>query len=310
MGSGGGFFPSGRSKEQINDELKKSLDRTKKEEFESKVAEIINNLLKNYNDRDTNKIQNRLEEIRNIIEKDIEGTFDFKYGGSVSKHTYVDGLSDIDSLIILNKTELMDKSPEKVRDFLLSKLKKNLSSIKNISKGTLAVTVAFKDGMTIQLLPAVKVKDGFKIPSYDGKEWSKINPKGFTDQLYKTNQKQGGKAVPAIKIIKSINAQFKQDRRMTGYHVESLAIEVFKSYNGQQTTKALITCFFDKAKELVLSSIRDKTGQSLHVDDYLGAKNSESRKAISYQLDVISKKIKSADNIGSEKQWEEILGEV
>lgn len=310
MTGGGGFFPSGLGPDQIKDRLKRSLDKTKKEEFDSKIAEILNDLLKQYNDRDSKATQDKLEEIRKIIESIIEDTIDLRFGGSISRHTYIDGLSDIDALVILNDTELINKRPEQVQDFLLSKLKQNLKNIKSINKGTLAVTIEFNDGMVIQLLPAVKVEAGFKIPSYNGTEWSEINPTGFANYLTRVNQDLGGKAVPSIKIIKSINAQFPEKKQMTGYHIESLAIEAFKSYDGEKTVKALIKQFFDKAKELVISPIKDKTGQSLHVDDYLGPKNSEARKAISYQLDIVSRKMRSADNTNSIDLWKEILGEL
>ena len=310
MGGGGGFFPSKLKPEDIQKEVKKSLDRTKKEEFDTKIANLIRGLLIQYNNRNPKDIQNKLKEIQKIIEKDIEDTINLKFGGSISKHTYVDGLSDVDLLILVNNTELLNKTPEQIQDFFLSKLRKKLKDVKKVDKGTLAVTAEFRDGTAIQLLPAIKIGDRFKIASPDGKGWSEINPKGFSDHLTRINKALGGKAVPAIKIAKSINAQFPEKRQMTGYHIESLAIEAFKSYSGEKTPKALIEHFFNKAKDLALSPIKDKSKQSLHVDDYLGSKNSDARKSISHQLDVVCRKISSANNINSIAFWKEILGEL
>lgn len=310
MGGGGGFFPSRLKPEEIEKEVKKSLDKTKKEEFDSKISNLINDLLIQYNDRDTKKTQDKLEEIRKIIEEDIGNTVDLIFGGSISKRTYVDGLSDIDTLIVVNNTELINKTPGQIQDFLLSRLEKELKNITKTYKGNLAVTAEFKDGTVIQLLPAIKVNDGYKIPSSDGKGWSEIKPKGFAGYLTRINKTLGGKAVPTIKIIKSINAQFPEKRQMTGYHIESLAIEAFKSHAGEKTPKALIEHFFSKSRELVLSPIKDKSKQSLHVDDYLGTKNSEARKSISHQLDMVYRKIRSADNTSSLPLWSEILGEL
>ncbi len=314
MGGTGGFFPSKLKPEEIRKKIKesldKSLDETKKEEFDTNTANLINDLLIQYNDRDTKKTQDKLEEIRKIIEKDIEDTIDLNFGGSISKHTYVDGLSDVDTLIIINNTELINKTPKQIQNFLMSRLEKELKNVKKVYKGNLAVTVEFKDGMAVQLLPAIKVTEGYKIASSDGKGWSNINPKGFTDHLTRLNQTLGGKVVPTIKIVKSINAQFPEARQMTGYHVESLAIEALKTYRGEKTSKALITRFFSKAKDFVLSPIKDKSKQSLHVDDYLGSKNSDARKSISHQLDIVCRKIRSADNTNSISLWKEILGEL
>jgi len=310
MSGGGGFFPSDLKPEEIQKKVEESLDKTKKEEFEVNVANLIRDLLMQYNDRNPRKIQDKLDKIRKIIEKDIEDTIDLKFGGSISKHTYVDGLSDVDTLILVNNTELINKTPEQIQDFFLSKLRKELKDIKKVDKSTLAVTVEFKDETVIQLLPAIRVGDRVKIASPDGKGWSEINPKGFTDHLTRINKTLGGKAVPAIKIVKSINAQFSKARQMTGYHIESLAIEAFKSYSGEKTPKALIEHFFNKTKDLVLSPIRDKSRQSLHVDDYLGPKNSDARKSISHQLDIVHRKIRSANNTNSIPSWKEILGEL
>jgi len=181
--------------------------------------------------------------------------------------------------------------------------------MKNIQKGDLAVTIEFNDGAIIQLLPAVKTADGVKIQSAKANKWSEINPQGFTNKLSKVNQTLEGKLVPTIKLIKGINAQFSEKRQMTGYHIESLAIEAFKSYPGERTTKAMLEHFFEQAKTTVLSPIKDKTGQSIHVDEYLGSQNSEERKGISYQLDLISRKIKNANNVASIDLWKDALGE-
>jgi len=312
MGGSGGSFPSNYDPKQLDKEISSSLDATKKAEFESKVSAILNDLLIQFNQRDSEKIRQRLEEIKKNIEADIdEGSLYLNFGGSVKKHTYVDGLSDIDSLVVLNDTQLADKTPKQVQAFFLEKLTEKLKNVKSIIGGDLAVTVEFKDGMTIQLLPAIKTKAGIKIPTSNGADWSNIiNPGKFADKLTRTNTALYGKVVPAIKLIKAINSQFPEKRQMTGYHIESLAIEAFKSFAGEPTTKNMVAHFFDKAKDFVKSPVKDRTGQSIHVDDYLGARNSDYRKGISFQLEIISRKIKEANRTGSVDLWNGILGEL
>lgn len=307
-GSGGGFLPVNSNPNAIKDELKKSIDTTKSAEFDTNISKILNDLLAQYNDRDVDNINGKLAEIIRSLEKDIDGALDTNFGGSIQKHTYVDGLSDIDSLVTLNDSELANKTPNEVKDYFLATLKDRLKNVKDIRKGDLAVTVEFKDGITIQLLPAVKVDGGIKIPTGKGNEWSRVNPKSFVDHLTKVNKALEGKLVPTIKLIKSINAQFPEKRQMTGYHIESVAIEAFKSYKGEKTTKAMLEHYFNVAKDIVKSPIRDKSGQSIHVDEYLGSQNSEERKGLSYQLDIVSRKIKNANNTISIDLWKDILG--
>lgn len=308
-GSGGSFLPSSSKPDDIKDELKKSISDTKNAEYETNVSKLLNDQLIQYNDRDVVGIQKKLDSIKTALEKDIDGTLDTVFGGSVQKHTYVDGISDVDSLVILNNSELADKNPEQVKDYFLKTLKDKLKDIKNIQKGDLAVTIEFNDGATIQLLPAVKTAEGVKIQSAKANKWSEVNPQGFVEKLTKVNKALEGKVVPTVKLIKGINAQFPEKRQMTGYHIESLAIEAFKSYAGERTTKAMLEHFFEQAKSKVLSPIKDKTGQSIHVDEYLGSQNSEDRKGVSYRLDLIYRKIKSANNVASIDLWKDALGE-
>ena len=66
---------------------------------------------------------------------------------------------------------------------------------------------------------------------------------------------------------------------------------------------------FDRSRALVLAPIHDKTGQSVHVDAYLGQTNSNNRKEVSAALDRIHRRMKNADALRSEDQWLEPFGE-
>lgn len=312
MGGSGGAWPTDISPRQAEKYYQETKSETEQNEFNQKVCKMLDDYLSRFNDRDVNNIQNKLDDIKKAIQAEVDGTVDLKYGGSIDKHTYVDGISDIDSLVILNKSDLADKTPENVRDYFLSELNDKLKGQDvEISKGKLAVTVKYKDGTEIQLLPAIRTGEGLKIPSVLGNKWSAvITPQKFAEKLTDINAKLNGKVVPAIKLIKAINSQFSEQKQMAGYHIESLAIEAFKSCKGNENPKELLSKFFGEAKELVKTPIKDKSNQSIHVDDYLGKKDSESRKSLSYQLDFIYRKINNANNACSEKMWQDIFGDV
>ncbi|MBE3141104.1 MAG: hypothetical protein IMZ53_11055 [Thermoplasmata archaeon] len=161
------------------------------------------------------------------------------------------------------------------------------------------------------MLPTIRRSEGFKIS--DGKGgWSNVvRPDKFASKLTEVNQNCNGKVVPVIKLVKGIISQLPEDQRLSGYHVESIAIEVFKSYPESEpmTSKAMLRYFFEHAREVVKSPIKDKTNQSIHVDDYLGQENSPERIRVSYTLDRISRKMKNADELRSTEEWNEILGE-
>ena len=59
-------------------------------------------------------------------------TVDLKFAGSVSKHTYVDGLSDVDVLVLVNESELANKTPNEIKEYIKSKLQQKLKNIEEI----------------------------------------------------------------------------------------------------------------------------------------------------------------------------------
>ena len=117
-----------------------------------------------------------------------------------------------------------------------------------------------------------------------------------------------GKLVPTIKLTKAVIATLPEQRRLTGYHVESLAIKIFKDYSGTKIPKAMLHHFFEKAATFVKEPITDSSGQSVHVDEYLGGSNSLQRQIVADAMGRIARRIKNADGAGSIEMWRAILG--
>jgi hypothetical protein len=90
--------------------------------------------------------------------------------------------------------------------------------------------------------------------------------------------------------------------------MESIGIAAFRNYEGDRTTTAMLPTFFERARELVLSPIKDSTGQSVHVDDYLGPANSEARQAASHVLGRLARRMRNATAAGSTAQWQALFG--
>jgi hypothetical protein len=161
--------------------------------------------------------------------------------------------------------------------------------------------------MEIQVLPAIRTQEGVKIPNRTGERWSSIDPKGFTRALSKANSAMSMKLVPTIKLVKAINSTLPKHTQLSGYHIESLAIEAFRSYEGEKTPEAMCRYFFSRAKEIVMAPIKDKTGQSLHVDEYLGATGSKQRKLAHAVLDRIDRRLNLADTSSDLSRWQEFF---
>lgn len=301
--SGGGYFSS--KPEDIKRMLNDSEDQTDDKDYQTTVDTLLSSHIANFNDRDQEAINKHLDVIKNAIQKDIDGTVDLLFGGSVGKHTYVDGLSDIDSLVILNNSELATKNPTEVKEYFADKLRERLPNT-SITVGNLAVTLKFSDA-EIQLLPAVKDGDKLRVPKPSGDDWSNIRPRSFSDKLTVTNQKCGGKIVPIIKLAKSAISNLPERHQITGYHAESIAVKVFKSYDGALTPREMLKHFFSEGSKVVNQPIRDSTGQSVHVDSYLGSANSLERKVVSDAFSRVYRRLSNADNSRSVEEWDKIF---
>jgi len=93
------------------------------------------------------------------------------------------------------------------------------------------------------------------------------------------------------------------------YHAESLAVEVFAGYKGPFTNKEMLRHFFSKGAEQVMSPIRDRTGQSVHVDEYLGSQGSLERKIVSDAFSRAARRMERADSTGRLEDWQNIFGD-
>lgn len=306
-GSGGPFRR--RSPQELAELVRRAEDETSVAAFETKLSEILGDLLSAFNSRDYQLVGERIASIKTVLEGEIEGSIDQRFGGSVAKHTYVDGMSDIDSLLIINKTDLAERQPSEALDRITEILSDRLSNKAAVSHGRMAVTVEYGDGMQIQLLPTLRTKDGkLQVPSSRIEGWSEIDPQRFQQALKRRNEQCGSKLVPTIKLAKAIIGTLPESQRLSGYHVESLAIAIFRDYKGPMATPTMLPTFFEKAKTAVLTPIRDSTGQSIHVDTYLGSEDSEARINVGHILGRLAKRMWNATAAGSTAQWRAIFG--
>lgn len=303
MGGGGG----GPFRNRPPERLTRLVRSQESKEFEAELSQFLGDLLGAANNRDTPLVHERIEAIRGELEDNVEEEFDVIFGGSVAKHTWVDGLSDIDSLLIVNGTKFQGQAPSAILDEMTRILKTKALDAKNIWHGQMAVSVEYPDGMIVQLLPAVRLQEGLRIPSAKRDGWATIDPVGFREALSRTNADCGGKLVPTIKLAKAVIGTLPETQRLSGYHIESLAIAAFKNYAGPKTTSAMLPAFFERARELVLNPIKDSTGQSVHVDEDLGDALSESRQKASHILAQLGKRMRNATGASSTEQWKDIF---
>jgi len=303
MGGSGGGGGSAADAASLAAAVRAQLEQ---QERRAEVDRLLAEQLIGYNDRDHELVADRIDEIERSLE-DVAEVDRTIFGGSVSKHTYVDGLSDVDALIVLNREPSDNRSPADLRAEFERELDARIprADVLSVKAGDLAVTVTYTDGQQVQILPALQTSRGTFISSEDGQDWRRIDPGKFAKQLTKVNQDAGGGVVPAIKIAKSVVAEMPDGQRLKSYHLEALAVAAFDSYSGPYSRSAMVEHLFRTAANNVRTPIADVSGQSAQVDDYLGPSGSSRRQTMSRSLERMANRMRD----GNAAQWRDLLGE-
>ena len=263
---------------------------------DDRFNEYCEDLLVTYNRRNTKAVTRHLESLCRFLREEGNHVVQTMFGGSVQKGTYVTGLSDVDVLLIVNESSLMNQPPAKVKKYVRGTIQDRLRQ-NTVSAGSLAVTVCYSDGTEIQILPAIRTNSGgVRIADPGSNQWSSVaRPDDFARKLAKVNTARDGSVVPVIKLAKAMADCFisRPSRKLSGYHMESLAIDAFKDYQGSLDPKSMLIHLLEHSMDAVKSPITDSTGQSRYVDDKLGRADSGPRKRASTYFGQVRGKVNS-----------------
>lgn len=305
-GSGGG----GGGYRSVSPDIARRIEAAREREaarLNTAVNEYLTGVLTQFNARDADLMNKRLDAIAEILD-DVTDVEHVLLGGSVAKHTDVDGLSDVDALVVLDRAELQGKGPTALKAAFFAELHDQLprSEVVDVKEGRMAVTVVYKDGMEVQLLPALRSGAKVLLGAPGSKGWSEIAPKKFQAALTGANRRHGGALVPAIKLLKSINGDLPSQKQLSGYHIEALAVDAAKAYSGPKVPREVLIHLCKHASERVLKPITDITGQSRQADEYMGVANSSQRRIASQALSGIARRLETATSVD---EWKAVFGE-
>lgn len=301
-GSGGGGYGGSGDSAALADRARQELAR---QELIAEVNDYLGELRKGFNDRDAQLINDRLTDVLDCLGEEVADVDRLLFGGSVAKHTYVDGLSDVDALIVMRNVEA--DNPSALVDGVADAIRNGgPSDVADVSAGNLAVTITYTDGSQVQLLPAQEHDGRLRIASEDGSAWREIRPRKFAEKLTEVNQANGGGVVPVTKLAKALVQQLPEQHRLSGYHVEAIAVDAFKNYNGPKNRQAMLRHLLDHASSAVLRPTGDITGQSVHIDSYLGSANSDARKDVASDIKRIVRRMDSAMSVSD---YESLFGD-
>ena len=261
---------------------------------EDRFNQYCEALLVHYNRRNTQATRRHIDGLCNILRQRGNDVVQTMFGGSVRRGTYVNGLSDVDVLLIANQSSLANLPPDRVMEHVKNTIESAMPQ-NPVSSGNLAVTVGYSDGTEIQILPAIRTTNGVRIAEPGGTTWSNVvQPDRFASKLSEINSARDGRVVPAIKLAKAIASCYvrRPSSRIAGYHIESLAIEAFRDYSGPLDPKTMLIHLLGNSIRAVMSPIADSTGQSRYVDEYLGPASSRQRQGVSTYFGQMRAKVR------------------
>ena len=251
--------------------------------------------LRDYNQRDAETINRHIRTLRDALEQTDGDVVVTRLGGSVIRHTYVNGLSDIDVLMIVNDSSLSGSPPNATIQHMANLIHRRLPNT-TVETGDMAVTVKYSDGNEVQVLPAIRTGSGVRVADPGRNQWSNVvHPERFARKLTQINQSNGGQVIPAIKLTKAMSERItRSDRdKVSGYHIESLAIEAFRNYSGPTDLKSMVSHLCSYSSGAVLNPIKDPTGQSRHVDGYMEEQGSSIRRRAADNFEAIERRLNS-----------------
>lgn len=303
-GSGGYGFGSTRNTPYTPADLDATAQQTSQKAAEAEVAEVFSDALDDINQRDTEALNRHKDMILTALKDEFPDAYDLHGGGSYTRHTYVNGLSDVDVLPDLgpySSSTIPNKDdPAQVIADMAERLRQRFPRT-TITEGKMAVTMRFSDGQELQILPAFRYHSGYRIPDPQGDGWAVTRPRVFGELLRTRNAEVGGKLLPVIKLAKRICAN--QGVDIKSYHLENMAVRAFDGYTGPRTYQDMLQHLFNRAKAMAPTSMRDITGQDSHVDRYLSTKSA--RMKLARQFSGIEQQI--ADAKANSAAWQQLL---
>src|SRR5712692_9143482 len=102
-GGGASYFPSRPTR--LQGLVKQTLEDAEQKRVEGDVNAYLQQLLARIGERDSENIQKYVDNITAVLGEGYE-IQRLLFGGSFAKRTFVDGLSDVDDLVVLSRVHL------------------------------------------------------------------------------------------------------------------------------------------------------------------------------------------------------------
>jgi hypothetical protein len=203
---------------------------------------------------------------------------EFSISGSLWKHTFAFGVSDIDVLCAFNSREL---SPNHV----VSRLASAFSSTRTpIIAHQTHVTLPSPFGVTIDIVPVVVDSGEIALIHSSGGRWVRARPELFATVLQQANLSSQNTLKPSIRVLKSLLSRCSSAPLLKGHHIEAICVHAASEFAGTFKITTLLEFILSQLPRLANLHFVDTSGQLQFIDDYLGASDSDERCRLSAYL--------------------------
>lgn len=270
------------------------------------LLQSIDKLIENISvtDRQEKNIKNSLSNIQTHLKnKDndlhVKDTFET---GSYDRDTIIRPLNDIDLFAVLKQDKWEDENGNLPKpQSVLTKIKNYLNDLSDykgkVTQDRPCVTIKLSD-KNFDVLPSFEQSwGGYLIPSHDLQSWTYSNPKQLTTDLDDIHRERTYKVKPTIKAVKYWNKE--NDKYIPSYHVEEVAISIFRMYSFTNFEQA-VRLWFENA-EYYLDSSKFKSN-----DQYNTAINRI--KKVKEKLQDAKKKYDEGEETKATEIWKEVFG--
>jgi len=234
----------------------------------------------------------------------FEGRIELPIADPMPVTSRLQGLTEVDAIAILEEHGPIE--PAVLPVALAKRLRAATSTeVARIHTDRRAVRVSWRDGIDLRLLPAARSDAIVRMADHSGRGWFGISPAFFAAVLLTQHARLDDHLIPVIRLAKRCAAGRRETRQLTGYHVETLAIAVFRPYGGPIALTPMLGHFFRAAAEAVLRPLVDAAGASLHIDDDLETADSPDRRRIGRAFTALAMRIAAATDLAD---WQRLLG--
>lgn len=248
--------------------------------------------------------KNLQEKLRVLPTEDNEAKPSIFITGSYRRHTMIRPPKDVDFFIVLDSGEYQDSElndlivPKK----LLGKVEEVLNEIFDgedveVKKQRHSVSVIFRDGFSIDVIPAFESDDGrnYQIPDVDENENRYIisNPKTHYQKINEINDKTSTNGKKRFKKVARLLKYVKRKKFNTGkskirsFHFELLAAEILKGQKINSYAEAIYNFFSESPDYFDKASLVDPANPENKIDDYIDDFDQDTKDSIKGELESL-----------------------